>query len=273
MTDLHEFDELMFFAQIKAKPGLYLGHNSLLSLRDYLFGMQRAFSIVYQRNAFEYLNQFIDWYQANKIHDQNGYACWWNHILYTSGGFDDQAFNQFFKVFEAYLQKEHGVGLPEAKQGLPVNDSDNHHLQDFLSVLVGVRLDTINLACEMMMFSFREYELHCQCMTRILDKEGIVVTTDDYFSSDDDKKQNNVLWQTLLNEQSRICGAAVKNVTVNRLYDVRIELDNGIAIETHISNGRFYDTEIEQWSFFRRHDHSSPYVTVYQNGIDIAEEW
>ena len=62
-------------------------------------------------------------------------------------------------------------------------------------------------------------------------------------------------------------------VTVNKLRDVRIELDNGIAIETHISNGRFNDAETEQWSFFRRHDHSSPYVTVYQTGIDIAEEW
>lgn len=98
MTDLHEFDELMFFAQIKARPGLYLGHNSLLSLRDYLFGMQHAFSITYQRNAFEYLKQFIDWYQATQIHDKNGYASLWNHLLYTSGGFDDQAFIRFFKV-------------------------------------------------------------------------------------------------------------------------------------------------------------------------------
>lgn len=47
MTDLHELDELMLFAQIKANPGLYLGYNSLLSLRDYLFGMQHAFSSVY----------------------------------------------------------------------------------------------------------------------------------------------------------------------------------------------------------------------------------
>ncbi len=120
MTDLHEFDELMFLAQMKAKPGLYIGCKSLLSLRDYLFGMQHAFLIVYQQNAFPYLKQFIDWYQANKIHDRNSYACWWNHILYTSGGFDDHAFDSFFKVFESYLQKEHGVALPEAKQGLPV---------------------------------------------------------------------------------------------------------------------------------------------------------
>ncbi len=62
MTDLHEFDELMFLAQMKAKPGLYIGCKSLLSLRDYLFGMQHTFSIVYQQNAFPYLKQFIDWY-------------------------------------------------------------------------------------------------------------------------------------------------------------------------------------------------------------------
>ncbi len=105
----------MFFAQMKARPGLYIGRKSLLSLRDYLFGMQHAFSIAYQQNAFVYLKEFIDWYQENKIHDRNGYACWWNHLLYTSGGCDDQAFDAFFKVFEAYLQKAHGLSLSETK--------------------------------------------------------------------------------------------------------------------------------------------------------------
>ncbi len=273
MTDLQDFDELMFFAQMKAKPGLYIGGKSLLSLRDHLFGMQHAFSIVYQQNAFVYLEQFIDWYQANKIHDNNGYACWWNHILYTSGGADDQAFHAFFRKFEAYLQKEHGLSLPEGKQEQAVKVAEQKQLWKLLSVLVGKRLDAINLACEMMMFSFDDYELHCQCITRIVDEDGIVVTTQDYFCWDGEDCKNNAQWHAVSKYQSRICSATVKTVSVSRLHDIRIRLDNGVRIETYLSNGKCCNEEIEQWVFFRRHDHSSPYVTVYQNGIDVAEEW
>lgn len=273
MTELQDFDELMFFAQMKARPGLYIGHTSLLSLRDYLFGMQHAFSIVYQQNAFVYLKQFIDWYHQNQLHDNNGYACWWNHILYTSGGDDDQAFHTFFKKFEAYLQKEHGLSLPEAKKGQKAEAAEQKRLRELLSVLVGKQLDTINLACEMMMFSFDEYELHCQCITRIVDEDGIVVTTNDYSCWDGEDSKNNALWQAVSKSQSRICGATVKTVTVSRLHDLQIKLDNGVCIETYLSNGKCCNEEIEQWVFFRRHDYSAPYVTVYQNGIDVAEEW
>lgn len=44
--------------------------------------------------------------------DKNGYACWWNYILYISGGFDDQAFFNFFRAFEKYLMDVHKLTLP-----------------------------------------------------------------------------------------------------------------------------------------------------------------
>ena len=44
MRVTREFDELKFFADVKKRPGMYFGNPSLLSLRDWLFGMEYAFS-------------------------------------------------------------------------------------------------------------------------------------------------------------------------------------------------------------------------------------
>lgn len=91
-----KWEELMLFAQIKARPGLWLGEKSLLSLRDHLFGMQHAFRLCLHEDPMEYLSGFIEWYQGRVIGDFNGYASWWNHILYTSGNRDAEAFDEFF---------------------------------------------------------------------------------------------------------------------------------------------------------------------------------
>lgn len=53
------------------------------------------------------------WYHEEIIKDLNGYACWWNHILYTSGNDDAYAFESFFREFEKYLRDVHNVCLPE----------------------------------------------------------------------------------------------------------------------------------------------------------------
>ena len=47
----------------------------------------------------------------------------------------------------------------------------NKHLQ----TIVGKQLDALNMACEMMMFSFGEYELHAQCLTRIIYENDVLV--------------------------------------------------------------------------------------------------
>ena len=102
----------MLFAQIKARPGLWLGEKSPLSLRDHLFGMLHAFRLCLHEDPMEYLSGFIEWYQGRVIGDFNGYASWWNHILYTSGNRDAEAFDEFFRVFERYLQEECATALP-----------------------------------------------------------------------------------------------------------------------------------------------------------------
>lgn len=120
------FDELMFFAQMKARPGLWMGKKSLLSLRDQIFGMRHAFAIMQAREKpFGYLEQFVEWYHQHVITEHSGYACWWNHLLYISGGFDEAAFDAFFKKFEAYLQEEHGLSLPQAREGWPVKEGES----------------------------------------------------------------------------------------------------------------------------------------------------
>ena len=107
------FNELIFFAQIKKRPGLFLGKPSLLSFRDQLFGMDYAFSFYNQESPLKYFNSFIRWYHEEVLKDLNGYACWWNHILYTSGNNDACAFDSFFSIFERFLRDVHNVCIPE----------------------------------------------------------------------------------------------------------------------------------------------------------------
>ena len=107
------FNELVFFAQIKKRSGLFLGKPSLLSFRDQLLGMDYAFSFYCQESQLKYFNLFVTWYHQEIIKDLNGYACWWNHILYTSGNDDACAFKSLFREFEKYLRDVHNVRLPE----------------------------------------------------------------------------------------------------------------------------------------------------------------
>ena len=112
MRDTQVFDELKFFADVKKRPGMYFGNPSLLSLRDWLFGMEYAFSCYTSETPLRYFRAFMTWYQKEKIDDQNGYACWWNHLLYICGNDDRYAFERFFVLFERYLQDVHHISLP-----------------------------------------------------------------------------------------------------------------------------------------------------------------
>ena len=109
------FNELEFFAQVKKRPGMFLGDRSLLSLRTHLFGMDHAFSFYTSQTPLAYFKLFIKWYHEEIINDLNGYACWWNHILYISGNNDSCAFDSFYNIFERYLRDIHNLCLPEVK--------------------------------------------------------------------------------------------------------------------------------------------------------------
>lgn len=109
---MQPFDELTFLARLKERPGMYFGRPSLCSLRDMLFGMHHAFCLCGRTDQFPLFHGFIDWYHTEVLKDQNGYACWWNHLIYRSGGEDREAFYAFFRAFERYLKNVHGKMLP-----------------------------------------------------------------------------------------------------------------------------------------------------------------
>ena len=147
-------------------------------------------------------------------------------------------------------------------------------LKGHLQTIVGKQLDGLNLACEMMMFSFEEYALHAQCLTRIICDNDILVTTLDYQSWDGEVDSNNDEWYFVERHRAEIVGGIVTSVNVTPLHDVVIILDNGIRIELFIKNGYcHFDDEHEQWVFFKCDDHSYPFITVYSKTVDIAVEW
>lgn len=147
-------------------------------------------------------------------------------------------------------------------------------LQGHFESIVGKRLEELRLACEMMMFSFEEYALHTQCLTRIIHEKDILVTTLDYQNWDGEVDTNNDEWYFLEKYRSKIMGGIVLSVKVSALHDVEIILDNGIRIELFIKNGyHHFDEECEQWRLFKVGDHSAPHITVYSKTVDIAVDW
>lgn len=107
----HKFDELAFFADVKKRPAVYFGQPSLISLRDMLTGMEYAFQFNQEPAQLHYYRAFVAWYHNEILDDGNGYACWWNHILYVSGNDDRYAFERFFVIFECYLHDVHGLSV------------------------------------------------------------------------------------------------------------------------------------------------------------------
>ena len=103
------FDEMNIYIRLKEKPALFFGRKSLLSLRDTLTGMLLGIqysvdpSGLPEEEHLPLLKGFIDWYHQTYVQDTNGYACWWNHILYTCGNDDSMAFDRFWERFEEYL--------------------------------------------------------------------------------------------------------------------------------------------------------------------------
>ena len=147
-------------------------------------------------------------------------------------------------------------------------------LQNHFNVIVGKQLTELHLACEMMMFSFEKYELHSQCLTRIICKNDVLVTTLDYQSWDGEIEENNDEWYFVKQNKDKIVGGTVTSVKVNALHDVTIVLDNSISIELFVKNGyHHFDDEQEQWVFFKHNDHSYPFITVYNKSVDIAVDW
>ena len=147
-------------------------------------------------------------------------------------------------------------------------------LNEYLRAIEGTCLDDLNLACEMMTFSFGDYELHAQCFTRIVGENDILVTTADYQNWDGATEANNDEWHFVAKYKSQIVGGVVESVQVSAVHDVMIWLDNGVRIELFITNGySHYGEDQEQWVFFKREDDSYPFITVNGKTVDIVTNW
>ena len=102
-------------------------------------------------------------------------------------------------------------------------------------------------------------------------ENDILVTTLDYQNWDVEVDTNNDEWYFVEKYNDQIVGGVVKSVNVSVLYDVVIELDNGIRIELINKNGyNHFDEECEQWRFFKVHD--DPHIVVFSKKIDLGVE-
>ena len=151
------------------------------------------------------------------------------------------------------------------------NMSYQSTLNEYLQVIVGKKLEKLNLACEMMMFSFEEYAFHTLGLTRIIKDNDILVTTLDYQNWDGEVNENNDEWYFANKYRDEIEGGVVTAVSVSPLYDVEIIMNNGVKIELFVKNGyHHFDDENEQWVFFRHDDHEHPFISVWSKSVDIA---
>ncbi len=142
--------------------------------------------------------------------------------------------------------------------------------------IVGLKLNAIRYACEMLMFDFERYAIHAQCLTRIIKDNDILLTTLDYQSWDGEHEENNDEYYNLAKYKSEIEGGKVLSVEVNPLCDVIIALDNEITIQILIQcSYAHYVEENEQYRFFKVSDDETenkklpPHYVVYSKHIEI----
>ncbi len=142
--------------------------------------------------------------------------------------------------------------------------------------IVGLKLNAIRYACEMLMFNFERYTIHSQCLTRIIKDDDILLTTLDYQSWDGEHEENNDEYYNLAKYKSEIEGGKVLFVEVNPLCDVIIALDNEITIQILIQcSYAHYVEENEQYRFFKVSDDETenkklpPHYVVYSKHIEI----
>lgn len=160
---------------------------------------------------------------------------------------------------------------------------NSEELQKIIEKIVGLRLNTVNCVCEMLVFDFTNdevtYAIHSQCLTRIIKNDDILVTTLDYQSWDMKEDENNDEWYNLKIYKSVIENGIVTSVKLNSLYDLIITLDNGIIIQFYIKNSyAHYDEEKEQYRFFevdkdeniKENKKLPPHYVIYSKYIEIV---
>ena len=141
-------------------------------------------------------------------------------------------------------------------------------IKNYLELLIGRSLDSVNLACEMLMFAFGDISLHSQCFTRIMLKERVLLTTLDYHNWDGETDTNNDEWYNLSRYKNSIINNKVVKAELTETNDVFIWLENDIQIQMFIANGSpHYEEDNEQWRIFENNNEDSSHIVVYSESI------
>ncbi|MGM9968999.1 MAG: hypothetical protein ACI35S_01215 [Anaeroplasma sp.] len=144
-------------------------------------------------------------------------------------------------------------------------------LQNYLDQLVGSKLKDIKLACQMIILDFGNISIHCQQFTRVSKNDDILFTTLDYQSWDEKSDTNNDEKYFFDKYRDEIINGFVTKVTYNKFNDLTIIFDNGVVIESFVSNGynHFVD-EIEQWRLLiYTSTDDSKHIVVYNKRVDL----
>ena len=146
----------------------------------------------------------------------------------------------------------------------------NKKLQKYINNIIGLKLEEINLACEMIMLNFGNYKIHIQSFTRVIKNNDILLTTLDYQSWDKKEDKNNDEWYFLEKYKKEILNGIVIDVSLTKTNDLTIVFDNGITIETYISNGySHYEEEQEQWRLILKLDNDKSHdIVIYNKHIE-----
>ena len=146
----------------------------------------------------------------------------------------------------------------------------NQKLQKYINNIIGLKLEEINLACEIIMLNFGNYKIHFQSFTRVIKNNDILLTTLDYQSWDKKEDKNNDEWYFLEKYKKEILNGIVIDVSLTKTNDLTIVFDNGITIETYISNGySHYEEEQEQWRLILKLDNDESYdIVIYNKHIE-----
>lgn len=146
----------------------------------------------------------------------------------------------------------------------------NKKLQKYINNIIGLKLEEINLACEIIMLNFGNYKIHFQSFTRVIKNNDILLTTLDYQSWDKKEDKNNDEWYFLEKYKKEILNGIVIDVSLTKTNDLTIVFDNGIIIETYISNGySHYEEEQEQWRLILKLDNDKSHdIVIYNKHIE-----
>ena len=144
-------------------------------------------------------------------------------------------------------------------------------MSDFVSLLVGKKLDFLGCEADLLEFVFEEdLVLHAAGFSRVAADDEILITTADYQSWDGIDSTHNDEWFNMAAHRERIVGGRVVSAAVNALGDLNIALDNGVTVECRIANAApHYGEEAEQWVLFEHTaDHSGRFLTAYNKQLD-----